>query len=446
MSNTQKIAPHNLEAERQVIGAVVMKSDCLIIVRGIVETEDFYDLRHRVVYAELLEMFDAEKPISVDTVGTKLLQSGKMGSAGGVGYFGELCTSASTTLSAEYFAELVKDDALRREMIFAAQEAAETGYTRSTDTETYLLRSKERLQAVADKMTVKNNIELVRGLAEGAYQEAYSRQEPKGLVRTCISKIDESSGGLWPGLTTVLASRPAMGKSTVALNVAVNAALTQRKVLLVSLEDPKRSVMWRLMSRLGRVNVQKITQARLSQEERNRLDGARDIFNNLPLWIDDTGVMNSDKIRSLAMRHKDQNGLDLLIVDHLGHVNEDAKSMYEATSKAAKTLVQAAKEMDIPLLLLHQLNRDSTKRESENYEPKLADLRQSGEVEQLARQVWLLNRLNYYYPDNPEVDPHEMTLHIAKNSHGKTWKFKLYCDLAKMYVAGEPDGHYGEDY
>lgn len=434
--------PFDDDAEKRVLGSMMQSSRCVDIVRALLTAEDFYDIRHQLVYKTMLRMANEGMPVDVATVVTELGSANDLENSGGLNYVGNLPDAASTVVNADYYARIVKDDALRREMIFAAHEAVQGGYERSDSTEEYLRETKVKVQAVVDKMSVRDGTKFMPEASALAMEEAFTNVVPAGLVKTCIQKIDEICGGLWPGLTTVLASRPSMGKSTLALNIAINAALTSKRVLFVSLEDPLRSIMWRIMARLGDVDMEKVTQKRCCLDEQDRIRKAMNMFSSFPLSINDTGVMTADEIRSLAMRHNDQHGLDLLIVDHLGHVKHSEKSIYEGTSRAAQTLVQTGKDLDVPLLLLHQLNRDCMKRGDDNFRPKLSDLRQSGEVEQLARQVWLLNRVAYHFPDNENVDENELTLYIEKNSHGKTRKVRLWCDLAKMYVAGDdPNGY-----
>ncbi len=435
MSNEMQIPPNDEKAERAVLGSLILDNDCVPCVHGILSGLDFYHGRHRIIFECIIALHEQAAPIDEIMLGRELERREEMKLIGGRDYIADIVNDVVTSANVEHYAGLVHDLSQRRGMITVGREIADGGYRQEIDTAGYLSESRSRVLAMADQSNGICGALPIHETINEAHEEALRQTEPEGLVRTGIGPIDREFGGLWPGLLTVLASRPSMGKSMLAVNIAVNAALANKKVLLVSLEDTRRFVQWRMMARLGEVALDRIVKRELSSKDTQNLEKARKMIACLSLWIDDNGDMSSEQIRRLALSHVDKLDLDLVVIDHLGHVHEKGKDLYESTTRAVRTIANIPKERDIPVLLLHQLNRASLHRE--NREPRLNDLRQSGEVEQLARVVWLLHRPAYY--ETKGADPNEMALIVAKNSHGKTGRVKLHCDMARMYVNGESD-------
>jgi len=306
------------------------------------------------------------------------------------------------------------------------------GMDSSRETDEFFAQVRRDVLAVVDGTEGSTGAISTADSVDGALDEINSEGEPKRLVKTGIGTLDREFGGLWPGLLTVMASRPSMGKSCTAVNIATNAALAGKRVLLVSLEDSRRFVLFRILSRLASVPLDRIVNRRLSDEERGRLAAQRDIVSCLPLHIDETPAMTAEQVRRLAMAHQDRHGLDLLVIDHLGHIRDKGRDLYESTTAAARTIAALPKELGIPVLLLSQLNRQNLQRTDKI--PNLGDLRQTGELEQLARVVWLLHRPHYY---SSSADPHELSLLVAKNSHGRTGALRLQVDLEHMFIGDQ---------
>ena len=432
-----KVLPHDKTAERAILGAILLRKEVIRTVRGIVRAEDFFVAQHRFIYEAMISLDMTAAPIDAVTIADELRHAGKYYAIGDPKIFSDLTDDVVTTVLAEKHAEIVRACSARRKMIEAAHQVQVDGFNPEIDTVDYLNDARSRIGAAADKQLKKSRSMRVGELVDDAISEATSPGTPAGLVKTGIASIDDAFGGLWAGLVTVIAARPAMGKSATALNIAAKAAMAGKRVLFVSLEDAHRFVLYRLLSLFAKVSLDRIVNQRLSEEEKGSLASVRDIIACLPLTIEDASCMSSADIRMAAMSHADSSSLDLLIVDHLGHIRERGKDLYEQTTAAARNIAELAKELDIPVVLLHQLNRESLKRPGAV--PTLGDLRQSGEVEQLARAVWLLHRPAYY---DKTSDPHEMTLVVAKNSHGKTGNLKLRCDLSVMKITDDAQDRY----
>ncbi|MCP4599098.1 MAG: AAA family ATPase [Proteobacteria bacterium] len=437
-----QIPPSDEAAERALLGSALLDNSCLPCIQAISTSSDFYNDRHRIIFECMLALRERSIPIDAVTLGREIERRGEMKRIGGAMAISGLTDVVATIANVEHYAEIVRDLSQRREMIAVSREIIDAGHRQEIDTSDYLSASRSKVLAIVDHMSERFDAIPVRETIGDAYEEALKQARPERLVETGIGPIDRQFGGLWPQLLSVVASRPSIGKSCLAVNIATNAALAGKKVLIVSLEDPRRFVEWRILARLGHVALDRIVQRSLSKQDKDKLTGAKEIVSGLSLWIKDTGVMTSEQIRRLAFSHVDKLDLDLIVIDHLGHIRDNGNNLYEATSKAVRTIANIPKEINIPVLLLHQLNRAVEYRDTK--EPKIADLRQSGEVEQLARVVWLLHRPAYYYPERE--DPNEMALIVAKNSHGKTGKVKLSIDLPHMDVARESKINQMENY
>ncbi|MCP4712337.1 MAG: hypothetical protein GY869_27260, partial [Planctomycetes bacterium] len=216
----------------------------------------------------------------------------------------------------------------------------------------------------------------------------------------------------------------------LGINIAANAALANKRVLLITLEDTRLFVQWRLLSRFGEIPLENLVKRQLTPIDVQNIEKAEKIIRCFRLWIVDTSAVSSEQIRYMCSSYVDKYNLDLIIIDHLGQINEPGANLYESTTSAARNIAQIPKDLNVPVLLLHQLNREVEKRPDKL--PILSDLRQSGEIEQLARVVWLLHRPSYY--DKNAIDKREMLLNVAKNSHGPTGKTKLDADLKYMFI------------
>jgi replicative DNA helicase len=419
--------PRSIETERAVLGAVIVDNRLGRFFAEL-ETDDFYHMPHQTIYRTTQSLLVEGKPVDPVTLFSALGDDEKR-LVGGMEGLNHLADELPTTANFDHYLNELREIGRRRAMMQAAMNIVDEGGKQSIDTPDFLARARAAVTGVADQQTKNANAISVASLIDSTLQELEEQGEPAGLIKTGIGTIDAEFGGLWPGLLSVLASRPSMGKSTLALNIAANAALSGKHVLIVSPEDSRRFVMYRLFARFANVALERIVSKRLSFGERTLLRDVRDIIGCLPAWIDDTPSITSVDVRNIAFRHADEHGLDLLVIDHLGHLRDKGKDLYESTTAAARTIVEIPKQLNIPVLCLHQLSRETEKRSSKI--PELGDLRQTGELEQLARVVWLLHRPRYY---DESKDENELTFIIAKNSHGRTGKLRLHCDLQHMHV------------
>ncbi len=424
------IPPNDKEAEKAVLGAILLNPNALSVVAIILTEEHFYYEAHRRIFSAMGDLDRGGVEIDAVTLGSELKRRNDLDKVGGAMVFSALLNAVATSANVERYAKIVREKAAIRSMIHAAQNVVAGGFNAPADAAEYLAEARSSvISSAASLYSSKGPLVVKDGLGE-VHEELIQGEEPKGLIKTGMSEIDETTGGLWPGLLTVCAARPGMGKSAFALNVATNAALAGKKVLYITLEDVRKFVILRAVARFADMNLQKLILRNVKNDEHRKLMDAMNRIHELPLWIDDSAGLTSAMIAQIAASHMNLHGLDMLVIDHLGHVADTGDKFYEVISKAARAFSDLAKDLDIPVLLMAQLSRAVEGRTDKR--PMLSDLRDSGKIEEVARFVWFLYR-PAYYTDNPDVR-HIMKLIIAKASHGITGTVDLWNDLSRMYV------------
>ena len=426
------IPPHDERAERTVLGAILLNADVVPLVSAILEPEDFYTSRHSVIFEAACRLWETQAPIDAVSIMGWLRSHGKDYLIQDVTIFSSLIDEVSTTASVEYHAQGVQGLSQRRKMIKACQETIDQGTANREHSRRFLQDARERILAVDERK--ETDLTHVKDLVGPIIGELSDGKDVAGLIPTGFAAIDSKSGGLWPGLLTVVAGRPSMGKSMFALNIATNAAFRNKKVSLFTFEDTAKFVLYRICARLANVDSERIMQRRLNPDEMAEINNRMDIVSSLPIYINDQPAMTADDIRRICVSAKQRHGVDLVIIDHLGHVRDKTRELHAEATWAARKIAELPKLLDCPVLLCSQLNRQNLQR-SDN-RPNLGDLRQTGELEQLARVVWLMHRPGYYDDDK---NPADLEVIIAKSSHGPTGSVWLDADLAHMYIQDRND-------
>lgn len=427
-----RIPPYNADAERAVLGAILLDNQCLAVAAAIAQPEDFYCLPHRVIFETMLEVRRAGQAVDAVTVGNALIGHGRLEQVGGAAVFVQLTDAIATTTNVEHYARIVKGHAAVRAVIAAATGIAARGYSDVGELDEYLADARSQMIA-ASAVHVQGG---PRPIGEGLYdlvKEASSGKPPEGMLATHFRTVDEVSGGLWSGLLHVVGGRPKMGKSTLLLNMALNMALAGRRVLYVTLEDTVLFQRRRALARLANLNLMDIALNRVRRTEVHRLLRAAEQLAALPVKLDDS-PMDANQIGHKATVEYNGGGLDLLIVDHLSYVKtahgQDGKE-YDTVSANTRSFALLAKALNIPVVLAVQLSRKVEERP--NKRPMLSDLRGSGHIEQDARVIWFVYRDEVYNPTATET-PGVMELIMAKCSHGPEGIVQLACDMPTMWV------------
>lgn len=434
-----RTAPQNIEAEQGVLAAMMLGDERAIdeIINYLVP-EDFYREAHRVIYGHMQELHRAGKAIDNITLIDSLRNANKLEDIGGIAYITSIAASVPTTANIKYHADIVRDKSRLRRMIAAGTEIARMGYEPDTDNIQELL---DRAEAQMLNVAQSNNntgftpIETIVNDISNLVTELSDQKNLLIGIPTNIRDLDMMTSGLQPSDFIILAARPSMGKTALALNIAANVAIRGRNkdgnrltVAIFSLEMSKEQLVNRLLCSEAAIDSMRLRTGGLNDDEWRRFwdHGAKLIASNI--YIDDTGGLTSLEIRSRARRLKAEKGLDLLIIDYLQLMQGSGKryrsedSRQAEVSEISRSLKALARELNIPIIALSQLSRAVESRQDKR--PLLSDLRESGSLEQDADIVAFLYREDYYKPDTD--NPNITELRIAKHRNGATGTVNLF--------------------
>ena len=435
-----RVPPYDAQAERAVLGALLIDNE-LMTLRGDLQPDHFYLEAHRRLYSTMLDLFDARVPMDAVTVGNQLIKRGDLQAVGGPTVFDALTDAVPPRVHFENYVRIVVEKAAVRRTIYAAQQIVAEGFGDSEDTGAYLANSQQILSEAATMGGEGSAARPAATLARETVAWLEQAGPPEGLVPSGFGAYDRAFGGWWPGLLHVVGARPGMGKTALLVNAVTNAALAGHSVLFFSLEDTARFVTMRQIARLADVDLQRLTLRNLGRDEWRGITDAATALSALPFAVDESAGLTTRDIRLRALRHRARHGLHAIFLDHLGFLKDKGKDLFERTTYVVQGLAEIAKELNVPLIAACQLSRAVEQRT--DHRPNLADLRQSGEIEQAARVVLFPVRPGYYSEDAGAED-HRMILHVAKCNHGRTGDVRLWCDMSRMTVRAweTEDGEY----
>lgn len=417
-------APHDLAAEKAVLGACLLDPEAVYRVRRL-RAEDFFAPRNGILWQIITGLADCNQPIDAISVSDAAAKEGGAERVGGVAYLAELVIDTPTSVSVEHYATIVSGHAIRRRLMRSHEVIQQLAVRTDIGPMDAVARAVEAVTAAGDTGTAATAVSLAQAAKETweAIEAWGSRSEATQGVLTGFTAIDNATQGLQPGELTLLAARPSVGKSSLAMDIALNAARRGRRTVFHSLEMTKLALTTRVYSRLGHVDSWRIRSGHLTSEEYSRLARAADQMAELPLAIDETSRHTIPSMTAFCRQHKARNGLDFVVVDYLQLLAAMSKNnRVEQVSELSQGLKQLARALNVPVLALSQLSRDS---ERDNREPRLSDLRDSGSLEQDADVVILLSRKRG--EDGPE---RETLVSIAKNRNGPIANVRLMFDPA----------------
>jgi len=416
--------PHNLDAERSILGAILLDNHALDLASEKLRPEEFFLDQHRRIYERMVTLREGQHAIDLVTLTDDLARRGELDAAGGPAYLAQLVDGVPRVSNIEHYARIVREKALLRNLIHTAHtiqqralEAEEDADDLLDDAESQIFQlAEERIRAgfVGVKDVVKESFErLHRILTEG--------RKVTGLS-TGYQQLDSLTSGLQDSELIIVAARPSMGKTALALNIAENVAVRAeepRTVAIFSLEMSKESLLLRMIAANAQIDAHKFRTGRLSHADWAKMTGALGGLGEAPLWIDDSGSATVVEIGAKARRLKRDKGLSLIIVDYLQLISGRGRfsNRVEEVSGISRGLKGLAKELKVPVLVLSQLTRAP---EREERKPQLADLRESGAIEQDADVVMFIHRPNFYKPDLSEEERRRAELIIAKQRNGPT--------------------------
>ncbi|MCR4709516.1 MAG: replicative DNA helicase [Clostridiales bacterium] len=423
----ERIPPHNEEAEKSVLGAVMLNREVLFDVLEEVDADDFYNAAHKEIFNAIWELYKQNKAVDVLTVSEELKKRGVLQMVGGRAYVAQLTLDVPSTINAVEYAKIVREKATIRKMVLASEDITDKGYQASMDAKDILDYAEKSIFSIAQR-NQKSDYTDVQSVLLTNIQDIDEAAKNQGKVLgtpTGFKDLDDVLNGLQKSNLVIIAARPAMGKTAFALNIAQQSAVSGgSSVLIFSLEMSKEQLGQRLLSSQSRVEMTKLQRGNLDKKDWERVNLALDEMQNAKIHIDDTPGISMVEIRNKCRRLKADKGLDLILIDYLQLMSSPERSDNRVgeISAISRNLKLLAREMDCPVVALSQLSRAPEQRP--DHHPNLADLRESGSIEQDADVVMFLYRDDYYNKENSEK-PGVCEINIAKNRSGPTKTIEL---------------------
>jgi replicative DNA helicase len=423
-----KVPPQNLDAEKSLLGAVLIDEETLADISEHVKPKDFYDKRHATIFGGMTRLYERHKPVDLLTLSEELKKKDELDMVGGSAYLTELTNYVPTAAHAEAYAEMVALKAVRRRLIKASSMISELGYDEDNSTQELLEKAEAELFSVSDQ-SLKQDLVSIETILNDSFDRMEELHRNKGAlrgVRTGYRDLDNMTAGLQRSDLIILAARPAMGKTTLVTNLAYNVAtVAKQAVLFFSLEMSKEQLVDRMLADASGVDAWNIRTGNLSDEDFSKLSDAMGEMAEAPIFIDDTPGVSVLEMRTKARRIAHDQPIGLIIIDYLqlmqGSGKNDGNRVQEV-SEISRGLKLIARELNVPVIALSQLSRFVESRSPQI--PQLADLRESGSIEQDADIVMFIYREAYY---NPETERENITdLIIAKHRNGPVGKVELY--------------------
>jgi replicative DNA helicase len=442
-----KIPPNNLEAERALLGSVLLNSEVLPSVIEILKPADFYNKNHSIIFDSLVSLFEKNQPIDILTLKDNLLSKGTLEQVGGDIYLSDIVNSTVTSANAATYAKIVKEKAMLRNMIRTAEWIVESGYDRIDDAEEFLDKAETDIFRVSEERSTTSYHQM-RDMVSLVLKEIEGLTEDRKLTRGVPSGFNDLDGttlGFQPSDLIIIAARPGMGKTSLCLNIAHNAAVRGKKgVAVFSLEMSKEQLAMRLLCSHARVDLFRLRSGILRSDEYSAIAKTAGILADAPIYIDDSPGISSLELRAKARRLKYElkDGLSMIIVDYLQLMRGrgSANTREQEISEISRSLKFLAKELKIPVIAISQLNRALEARDDKR--PRLADLRESGAIEQDADLILFIYRDELYKRGEISEDERgKAEVIIGKNRNGPTGKVELvflkeftrFEDLARGY-------------
>lgn len=423
----ERMPPHSLEAEMAVLGSVLLDGEVIGTLIPILKSTDFYRGAHGRIYEVMLALFDRGEPIDALLVFREIERQGAFDEVGGPEYLASLGGAVSSPASAEHYARIVREKAIARNLISATSEIQQAAYAEEGRGDELMELAERRIFELGNRRDVQGAKD-VRELLNETFEELERGGGPVAGIETGFYEFDEMTTGLRPGELIIVAARPSMGKSSLALNMAMNAACNGgKKVAIYSLEMTAQNIVRNMLCMKARFSGHDLRKGRFIDESRRAdlAQAAGPLF-EAGLYIDDSPTLNPSLLRAKARRIKAKQGLDMIVIDYLQLMeagsSERRENRQQEISYISRSLKGLARELEVPVIALSQLNRDAEKRPDNK--PKLADLRESGAIEQDADVICLLYRKWYY--SRQETDRNLAELMIAKQRNGPTGTVNLH--------------------
>ncbi|WP_443089843.1 replicative DNA helicase [Zoogloea sp.] len=427
-----RLPPHSIEAEQSLLGGLLIDNTVWERVGDIVNEADFYRDDHRRIFRQIARLVELGKPADVVTVYEALEKNGEAEHVGGLAYLGEIANSTPSAANVRRYGEIIRERAILRKLVSVGDQIAASALTPSgKDAKTLLDEAEAKVFEIAEAgaRTVSGFVPIqpILGQVVDRIQELYDRDSPAGItgVPTGLADLDEKTSGLQPSDMIVLAARPGMGKTSLALNIAETVAVEAGlPVAVFSMEMPGTQLATRFLSSVGRIDQHKIRTGKLNDEEWQRLTYALGKLHEAPIYIDETPGLNPTDLRARCRRlHRQCGRLGLIVIDYLQLMTslKESDNRSAELSEISRSVKSLAKELHVPIIALSQLNRSLEQRP--NKRPVASDLRESGAIEQDADIIMFIYRDEIYNPDSPDKGMAELI--ISKHRNGSTGTIRM---------------------
>jgi len=423
-----KVPPQNIEAEQSILGSILLDNQALNNVLEILSVKDFYNEAHRRIFAATIELSDRNEPCDLITLTNILKNNKQLDAVGGMAYLASLVDNVPSAANAAYYAKIVKEKAILRMLIGTATEILKNSYDTSAEIDQVLDKAEHAIFEISENK-IRPAFFPIKDIIKDSFKTIERLYERKALITgvpTGFEKIDDLTSGLQKSELIIIAGRPSMGKTAFALNIASHAAVEMGlPVAIFSLEMAKEQLAMRMLASEAKVDSHRLRQGRLGETDWPKLTIAAGRLSDAPIFVDDTPAIMVLEMKAKARRLKAESGLELIVLDYLqlmrGGGNRDSRE--QEISEISRSLKALAKELNVPVIALSQLNRKVEDRT--NRRPQMADLRESGAIEQDADLIAFIYRDELYNKseDNPEKGMAEII--IGKQRNGPVGTVKL---------------------
>jgi replicative DNA helicase len=441
------VPPSSLEAERAVLGGILLENDAMNVVLEVLSLEDFYSEANAKIFDAMCELYRRNQPVDQVTLREALVHAGRLASVGGDEYLLSLTNTIPTVSNIKTHARIVREKSVVRNLIQVCHEVAARGYGDYGAVEEFLDEAESSIFAVA-RERARNPYEHVKEVVMRTFQEIHetaNRGEAITGLPTGFTLLDKLTAGMHAGDLIIVAGRPGMGKTSFALNVAHNAChSTKSPVAIFSLEMPKGQLVRRLLGAEARVDGNRIRTGQLHKDDWPKLADAAGTLSELPIWIDDTPAITLLELRAKARRLRSEIGLSLLVVDYLQLMRSGSRndSREQEISEISRSLKALAKELEIPIIALSQLNRGVESRGVKDKRPQLSDLRESGAIEQDADTIWFIYRDEVYNRDSEDRGVAEIIIGKQRAGPTGTCRVRFFSEYTRFDDLAERE-YYG---
>jgi replicative DNA helicase len=442
--------PQSVDVEASLLGSILIDQDAIVKIADVVKAIDFYDERHRHIYESCVRLYEQGSPIDIITLSEDLKAEGVLQQVGGASYLTQLTNTVPTATHAEQYAGIVATKSIRRRLIAASNEIAQIGFDEKRTIAELVEEAETKLFEVSQRH-IKNDIISMEDILAESFERLDGLHKDKGTIRgipTGYRDLDNMLAGFQRSDLVILAARPSMGKTALALNLAQNVAVSSSfSVLMFSLEMSKEQLVDRLLASEAGVNSWNLRTGNLSDADFEKIGHAMGTLSEAKFYIDDTPGITVSELRTKARREAHKHELGLIVVDYLQLMSGGARfggseNRVQEISEISRGLKGIARELNVPILALSQLSRSVESRSPQI--PQLADLRESGSIEQDADVVMFIYREDYYNPESER--PNIMDILIRKHRNGPTGKVELYFDRERQKIKSLDSKHTTPDF